>query len=63
MNKEQEIQDELEKYWGQLDRIERMLKWVIIDSMMVDEESLILSDKGHKLKKQLPDISDILEEK
>ena len=50
-------------YGKQLDRIERMLKWVVIDSMIVDEERMALTDKGLGLKKKLPDISDIIKGK
>ena len=32
MSKEKELQDELERYWGQLDRVERMLKWLVTKS-------------------------------
>ena len=46
----------------QFDRLERMLKWLIIDSMTVDEERSTLTDKGLELKGQLPDIDDILKE-
>lgn len=45
----------------QFDRLERMLKWLILDSMTVDEERSTLTDKGLELKGQLPDISDVLE--
>ena len=46
----------------QFDRLERMLKWLIIDSMIVDEERSTLTDKGLELKGQIPDIDDILKE-
>ena len=44
----------------QFDRLERMLKWLILDSMTVDEERSTLTDKGLELSGQRPDISDIL---
>lgn len=50
MNKEKEIQDELDKYWGQQDRIEKMLRWLVIEHIPVYKR------KGAKQ----PDISDIL---
>ena len=50
-------------YGKQLNRIERMLKWLVIDSMIVDEECLSHTNKGNELKDQLPDVSDIIEGK
>ena len=52
-----------DRHFRQLGRIERMLKWLVIDSIIVDEERLAHTDKGLELKKQLPDISDIIEGK
>ena len=50
MSKEKELRDELDKYWGQMDRVERMLKWMVIECIPV-----------HKRKNmRQPDISDIL---
>ena len=78
MSKEKQIQNELERYWGQMDRIEqaiiknknrigavggeldkveRMLKWIIRFNHVNQPEFIAYK------KKQLPDISDILEEK
>lgn len=45
----------------QFDRLERMLKWLIIDSMTVDEKRSYLIERGQGLKDQLPDIGDALE--
>lgn len=75
MSKEKEIQDELEKYWGQMDRIEKMLKWLVVmkelDYLSHDLEHNEYRDEYRKpiledmfrLGKELPDISDILEER
>ncbi|KKM05097.1 hypothetical protein LCGC14_1757500 [marine sediment metagenome] len=50
VKEEKEIQDEVDKYWGQQDRIEKMLKWMVIECIPV-----------HKRKNMTqPDISDIL---
>ena len=52
---------------NQQDRIERMLKWLIFDSKLCDEEDWVVrlerSGKYYRIHEQLPDISDILEEK
>lgn len=53
MSREKELEDELEKYWGQQDRIERMLKWLVIECIPVHKRKNI---------KQFS-ISDILEGK
>lgn len=75
MSKEKELQDELERYWGQLDRVERMLKWLVVrkelDYLSHDlehneykkEYRKPILDNMFKLGKHLPDISDILEGK
>ena len=75
MSKEEQIQDELERYWGQLDRIERMLKWLVVrrelDYLSHDlehneyreEYRKPILDDMFRLGKKLPDISDILEGK
>jgi len=60
MSKEKELQDELETYWGQLDRVERMLKWVVMFVCNVTQGDL---REGMKIAGDLPDISDILEGK
>ena len=36
MSKEKELQNELERNWGQLDRIERMLKFLCIRARVMD---------------------------
>lgn len=50
----------------QLNRIERMLKWLVFDSKLCDEVAWIISeersDKYNDVRNRLPDISDILEE-
>ena len=48
----------------QLDRIERMLKWLIIDSKITDEENWVWvrNERGEKIAGTLPDISDIIKE-
>jgi len=62
------IQDELEKYWDQHDRTEKLLVWLVIHQRMVGmllesiEEIRIIPSKWGALLKQLPDISDILKE-
>ena len=61
MSKEKEIQDELEKYWGQLDRVERMLKFLTVCQCL--SQPLDWFEAIKKSKWTLPDISDILEEK
>lgn len=66
MSREEEIQDELEKYWGQLDRVEKMLKWLCIMEKAILHDSWLTEDDATRIKhysKNLPDISDILEEK
>jgi len=66
---EREIQNELDKYWGQQDRIEKLLMWLVVHQKMVEmllesiEEIKVIPSKWAKLLKQLPDISDILKEK
>lgn len=66
MNREKEIEAELDKYWGQLDRMERMLKWLIgaqkINLYDSGQYFLLPHDKITAVH-NLPDISDILEEK
>ena len=59
MNREKEIQDELDKYWGQLDRVEKLLKWIAIELIhqRVWSTSAVETPYSH------PDISDILEGK
>ena len=59
MSKEKEIQDELEKYWGQMDRIEKLLKWIAIELMHQRKwtKNAIETPYLH------PDITFILEEK
>ena len=59
MSKEKEIQDELERYWGQLDRVEKLLKWIAIELIHQRKwtKSAIETPYTH------PDISDILEGK
>ena len=71
MSKEKELQDELERYWGQLDRVERMLKFLCIRARVMDfkdiddASAMPLHGKAltrlKKLLKASPDISDILE--
>lgn len=71
MNREKEIQGELEKYWGQLDRVEKLLKWLVVKVLARDmeqdehhgESREEIFGNMHTLSKKLPDISDILEEK
>ena len=73
MNREKEIQEELDKEWGQLDRIERMLKFLCIrarikDFRAIEKESFMpLHGKGltrlRRLVANSPDITDILEKK
>ena len=68
MSKEKELQDELERYWGQQDRIERMLKWTVIHLKMIERGQLAgmnyspeaTGKQVDELVGQLPDISDIL---
>ena len=59
MNKEKELQDELDKYWGQMDRVEKLLKWIAIELM--HQRKWIKNARG--TPHLHPDISDILEEK
>lgn len=61
MNKEKEIQDELEKYWGQLDRIERMLRWLVAEMIHADKD--VVDEMRLKAQCNQPDISDIFESK
>jgi len=72
MNREKELQDELEKYWGQLDRIEKMLKWLVVrrvfDDEMIMKNNPMYDERIRKIPTtrfptSAPDISDILEEK
>ena len=49
MSKEKELQDELEREWGQLDRVERMLRY--------------LCQRINPRDLEVDDISDILGEK
>ena len=73
MSKEKEIQNELERYWSQLDRVERMLKFLCIRARVMDfkdiddASAMPLHGKAlvrlQKLLKASPDISDILEGK
>ena len=73
MNREKKIRDELEKYWGQLDRVERMLKFLCIRARVMDfkdiddASAMPLHGKAlvrlQKLLRASPDISDILEGK
>jgi len=65
--KEKELQNELDKYWDQQDRIEKLLVWLVIQQKMVAmclesiEEVKVTPSKWGKLLEQLPDISDLLE--
>ena len=52
-----------DRHFRELRDIKKMLKWVVIDSMLVDEERMALTNKGLGLKKELPDISDIIKKK
>jgi len=61
MSKEKEIQDELEKYWGQMDRIERMLKWLVAEQIHTDKD--VVDEMRLKAECNQPDIMDILENK
>lgn len=68
MNKEKEIQDELDKYWGQLDRVEkmcdqnnRMLRWLIAEMIHTDKD--VVDEMRLKAECNQPDITDILEGK
>lgn len=68
MSREKEIQDELDKYWGQLDRIEkvcdqnnRMLKWLIAEAIHTDGD--VLDEMRLKAECNQPNIMDILEGK
>ena len=63
MKKEKQVAPWIE----QIDRIERMLKWLIFDSKLCDEEDWLISkersEKYDDIREQMPNISDILEEK
>ena len=61
MNREKEIQDELDKYWGQLDRIEKMLKWLVAEMIHTDKD--VVDEMRLKAECNQPDIMDILEGK
>ena len=61
MNKEKELQDELDKYWGQMDRIERMLHWIVAEMVHTDKD--VVDEMRLKAACNQPDISDILEKK
>ena len=61
MSKEKEIQDELERYWSQLDRIERMLHWLIAEMIHTDKD--VVDEMRLKAACNQPDIMDILERK
>lgn len=61
MNREKEIQDELDKYWGQLDRIEKMLHWLVAEMIHTDKD--VLDEMRLKAECNQPNISDILEGK
>ena len=61
MSKEKEIQDELEKYWVQLDRIERMLHWLVAEMIHTDKD--VIDEMRLKAVCNQPDITDILESK